>query len=194
VQREIAAQQVAQFGEGIGESLADATRILAAKKTSAALGQRDKSTVLYLGMGGYDTHSDQGLATAFDSGLAWNLKNLGDNLGVFISELKRIGAWEDTVVVVISEFGRTVRQNGSSGSEVGTDHGWGNNTFVIGGAVNHGVYGEPPSVAELNDEDENALIASIDYRDIFSDVFRWMGVPSNGVFPVGYSATSLGLL
>lgn len=194
VQREIASQQIAQFGDGIGESLADATRILAAKKGSVALGQRDKSTVIYCGMGGYDTHSDQGIPTALDDGLGWNLKNLGDNLGIFISELKRIGVWEDTVVVVISEFGRTVRQNGSSGTEVGTDHGWGNNTFVVGGAVNHGVYGEPPSLSELDNEDENALVASIDYRDIFSDVFRWMGVPSTGVFPAGYSATRLGML
>ena len=195
VKRDIVNQQVSSaFSGDMGSFFADATRILAAKKLSPALGQHDKSTIVYIGMGGYDTHSDQASPADFSKGLGYSFKDLGDNLSIFVSEMKRLDTWKDTVVLVISEFGRTVRENGFMSETVGTDHGWGSNTFVIGGDIIPQICGEPPSLAELDNEDENSITVAIDYRDIFSDALLWMGVPMSGIFPADYNRRTLGIL
>ena len=198
VKRDILSQTVGsnRFGnyseDDIGPALKDTARILLAKAKNGGSMKSDTSTVIYLNQGSYDTHSNQ---VSADGGLSGLLSNLGNNLAVFIEDLRTSGVWNSTAVVVFSEFGRTVHENGRSGDQtVGTDHGWGSNTVVLGGSIQGGVFGETPSLTELSDEDTNALVPTLDYRDIFSDTLEWLGVEPKSIFTsTEYQRRRLGL-
>ncbi|MBM3116997.1 DUF1501 domain-containing protein [Jeongeupia naejangsanensis] len=88
---------------------------------------RDQYRLGFVDVGGWDTHVNQGGAQGQLAGL---LGNLGRGLAAFRDELGT-PAWRDTVVVVMSEFGRTFRENGNRG----TDHGHGTVYWVMGGSV-----------------------------------------------------------
>jgi uncharacterized protein (DUF1501 family) len=93
----------------------------------------------FVDVGGWDTHVAQGGA---EGQLAVRLQQLGGGLAAFAAEMGP--AWRETVVVVISEFGRTFRENGNRG----TDHGHGSVYWLLGGAVRGGrVAGEQVRVA-----------------------------------------------
>ena len=83
----------------------------------------------FVDVGGWDTHVNQGAATGY---LATHLAELGRGLAGFAHSSG--AAWNDTVVVVISEFGRTFRENGDRG----TDHGHGSVYWVMGGGIKGG--------------------------------------------------------
>jgi uncharacterized protein (DUF1501 family) len=110
----------------------------------------------FASLGGWDTHVNQG---AQDGQLANRLKPLGEGLAAFAEGLR--DNWDDTVVVVISEFGRTVRENGNRG----TDHGHGNAIWMLGGKVNGGkVYGDWPGLADAQLYQGRDLAVTTDYR------------------------------
>ena len=90
---------------------------------------RDKYNIGFVDVGGWDTHVGQGGATGY---LASRLDELGRGLAGFAQEMGP--DWRDTVVVVVSEFGRTFRENGNRG----TDHGHGSVYWVLGGGVQGG--------------------------------------------------------
>jgi uncharacterized protein (DUF1501 family) len=99
----------------------EARRIARLMKSSYRLG--------FVDIGGWDTHVAQGGA---EGQLATRLEQLGGGVAAFAAEMGP--AWRDTVVVVISEFGRTWRENGNRG----TDHGHGTAYWVLGGGVRGG--------------------------------------------------------
>jgi len=118
----------------------------------------------FAALGGWDTHVNQGN----DQGqLAGHLKPLGDGLAALS---KGLGPdWNDTVVVVISEFGRTVRENGNRG----TDHGHGNAIWLLGGTVNGGkVYGDWPGLADAQLYQNRDLAITTDYRHVLAMVLE----------------------
>ncbi|OOG49896.1 DUF1501 domain-containing protein [Polaromonas sp. C04] len=86
----------------------------------------DRYNIGFVDVGGWDTHVNQGGAQGY---LANRLDELGQGLAAFAQEMGP--GWRDTTVVVISEFGRTFRQNGNRG----TDHGHGTVYWVLGGGV-----------------------------------------------------------
>lgn len=88
---------------------------------------RERYSIGFVDVGGWDTHYNQGAATG---ALAGRLEELGRGLAGFADELGP-AAWRQTVVVVLSEFGRTVRENGTRG----TDHGHGTVYWVLGGGL-----------------------------------------------------------
>lgn len=90
---------------------------------------RDHHRIGFVDVGGWDTHVDQGAAKG---ALANRFEQLGTGLAGFVEELGP--SWNDTVVVVVSEFGRTFRENGNRG----TDHGHGSVMWVLGGRVRGG--------------------------------------------------------
>ncbi|MYM31863.1 DUF1501 domain-containing protein [Duganella sp. CY15W] len=95
---------------------------------------KDRYNIGFVDVGGWDTHVGQGNATGY---LANRLEELGKGLAGFAQEMGP--EWKDTVVVVVSEFGRTFRENGNRG----TDHGHGSVYWVLGGGINGGkVHGE----------------------------------------------------
>lgn len=115
--------------------------------------------IYYTGYGGFDTHSGQ--AARHDSLMA----QLDGGLGAFVGDLQTMGVWNDTVVVVISEFGRRNFENGSDG----TDHGHGSCMFVLGGPVNGGIYGTVDD-AEINSNNYNYLPYDTDFRVVYGQV------------------------
>jgi uncharacterized protein (DUF1501 family) len=90
---------------------------------------REKYSLGFVDVGGWDTHVGQGDAAGF---LATRFEELGSGLATFAREMGE--AWTKTVVVAVSEFGRTFRENGNRG----TDHGHGSVYLVMGGTVNGG--------------------------------------------------------
>jgi len=90
---------------------------------------KDKYNIGFVDVGGWDTHVGQGGATGY---LAGRLDELGRGLAGFAQEMGP--DWKDTVVIVVSEFGRTFRENGNRG----TDHGHGSVYWVMGGSVQGG--------------------------------------------------------
>lgn len=87
---------------------------------------KDSFNIGFVDVGGWDTHVGQGASTGY---LASRLDELGQGLAAFAQEMGP--AWKTTTVVVLSEFGRTFRQNGNRG----TDHGHGSVYWIMGGAV-----------------------------------------------------------
>lgn len=107
-------------------------------------------------LGGWDTHVNQGAA---EGPLANHLRPLGEGLIALQQGLGPI--WNDTVVLVLSEFGRTVRENGNRG----TDHGHGNAHWLLGGAVRGGrVYGDWQGLASDALHEDRDLPVTTDFR------------------------------
>jgi len=118
-----------------------------------------------LEIGGWDTHARQG---ASRGQLAGRLQPLGDGLALLARELGP-ALWDDTVVTVISEFGRTVRENGTGG----TDHGHGNALWLLGGKVAGGqVAGRWPGLSPAARQDGRDLAVTTDYRAVMAGVAR----------------------
>lgn len=88
---------------------------------------KERFDVGFVDVGGWDTHVGQGAGTGY---LATRFEELGRGVACFAEEMGE-AAWRDTVVVVISEFGRTFRENGNKG----TDHGHGTVYWVLGGGL-----------------------------------------------------------
>jgi len=124
---------------------------------------RDRYRIGFIDIGGWDTHVNEGAAQGV---LATNLASLGRGLQVFSQSLGT--EWNNTVVVVLSEFGRTFRENGDRG----TDHGHGTVYWILGGAISGGrVVGEQQRLergALFQDRDYPVLN---DYRAVLGGLF-----------------------
>jgi uncharacterized protein (DUF1501 family) len=137
--------------------------------------------VAFTDVGGWDTHRGQGGARGQ---LANLLGQFAQGLYALVTDLgpERM---QDVVVLTMSEFGRTVRQNGTQG----TDHGHANAMLVIGGAVRGGkVYGKWPGLKEEQLHEGRDLALTTDFRDVFGEVAskHLSGVDLKKVFP-GYA-------
>ena len=140
----------------ISQSLKSAAQVM-----SAGLGTR----VLYAQHGSFDTHSNELQSHA----KLW--QDASAAIADFTEDLKEQGLWEETLVLVWSEFGRRVRDNGT-----GCDHGSGGVAFVLGGSVEGGVYGQYPSLREA-DLSEGDMAYTTDFRTTYATVLdRWLGL------------------
>jgi uncharacterized protein (DUF1501 family) len=125
---------------------------------------REQYNLGFVDVGGWDTHIGQGGAQGY---LAGRLGELGRALAGFAQELGP-QAWNDTAVVVISEFGRTFRENGNRG----TDHGHGSVYWVLGGAVKGGrIVGEQVKVNQGTLFQNRDYPVLTDYRALFGGLF-----------------------
>jgi uncharacterized protein (DUF1501 family) len=136
--------------------------------------------VAFADIGGWDHHVNEVGPKASVGQLANILTEFGNSLAAFHHDMG--DRMEDVVVVTMSEFGRTAKENGDRG----TDHGHANAMFVMGGPVQGGkVYGKWPGLApdQLNDERDLAL--TTDFRDVLSEaVYSHLGNRAIGsVFP-----------
>ena len=150
-------------------------------------------------LSGWDTHSGQGQLNGAHaelmSWLAYALRSLRIVLSGAANDPRDYASiWEDTVVLTLSEFGRTTNENGSSG----TDHAAASCLFVAGGGVNGGVYNCDTATwpqGVMYGVDGRYLLERTDYRAVFWEILRdHMGAPPavvDAVFP-GYTAAGLG--
>ena len=121
--------------------------------------------IFYTQHGSFDTHSGE-LAT---HAKLWD--EVSGAIGDFMADLKEHGRENDAVVLVFSEFGRRIKDNGS-----GSDHGSGGAAFLVGGEVRGGMYGEYPSLRE-RDQLEGDLQSTNDFRCTYSTILdRWLGL------------------
>ena len=121
----------------------------------------------FVDVGGWDTHVNQG---SVDGTLAQQLRPLGAGLAGFVEEIGP-AAWNDTVVVVVSEFGRTFHENGDRG----TDHGHGSVYWVLGGGIKGGrILGEQVKLSPetLNEKRDYPVLT--DYRALLGGLFQRM--------------------
>jgi uncharacterized protein (DUF1501 family) len=115
-----------------------------------------------LDYGGWDDHANQGAA---EGRQATRLKDVADSLAAFCRDMGP--KMDSTTIVVMTEFGRTVRENGNGG----TDHGHGGGMFVIGGGVKGGkVYGDWQGLKPERLYEGRDLQVTTDFRDVFHSV------------------------
>lgn len=121
--------------------------------------------LVFADLGDWDTHVNQGDATS--GRLSKNLKSLGLGLDALIQSLGDLYA--NTTIVVMSEFGRTVAQNGSGG----TDHGHGNVMWLLGGGVNGGkVHSDWPTLDRKGLYEARDLAVTTDYRAVLQQILE----------------------
>jgi len=133
--------------------------------------------VAFADIGGWDHHVNEG---STQGQIANVLRDFSQSLAAFWIDLGDLG--EDTVVVTMSEFGRTARENGNRG----TDHGHANVMFVIGGPVKGGkVYGRWPGLDQSQLYEGRDLALTTDFRRVIGEaVYRHLGNKDlNQVFP-----------
>jgi uncharacterized protein (DUF1501 family) len=139
--------------------------------------------VAFTESGGWDTHVNQGNARGQ---LAIRLQEFGAGIAALVRDL---GArMDDVVILTMSEFGRTARENGNRG----TDHGHANAMFVIGNSVRGGrVYGEWPGLRSDQLYEGRDLALTTDFRDVFGELAQKHLGSNNlqAIFP-GYQSSA----
>ncbi len=145
----------------IAQSLKSVAQVL-----FADLGTR----IFYTQHGSFDTHSGEIVSHA----KLWD--EVAGGIGDFYDDLREHGRENDVAILVFSEFGRRIKDNGS-----GTDHGSGGTAFVIGGEVNGGLYGDYPSI-ESHMQLEGDLHFNNDFRMTYATLLdRWFKVDSEPI-------------
>ena len=152
-------------GTQLGQSLSVVGRMIAGGMTTR---------VYYVNHGGFDTHRQQG--GRHDQ----LLSEMDQALGAFFEDLKAQGNYKRVTVMTFSEFGRRVEENASKG----TDHGQGSCLFVAGGGVKGGLYGQYPSLTDLNRGD---LKFTTDFRRVYASLLdNWLKTDSQKVLGAKY--------
>ncbi|MEX1051090.1 MAG: DUF1501 domain-containing protein, partial [Gemmatimonadales bacterium] len=136
--------------------------------------------IAFADLGGWDTHVNQG---ATDGQLAGRLRDFASGLAAFVHDLGERMA--DVVILTMSEFGRTVAENGSTG----TDHGHATSMLVLGGGTKGGLHGTWPGLDPAQRFEGRDLEVTTDFRDLFGEVLvKHMGSTDlRQVFP-GFTA------
>jgi uncharacterized protein (DUF1501 family) len=150
---------------------------LAARLIKADAGPR----VYYARQGGYDTHAAQ-YGTHYQL-----LGALSAALMSFLDDLAAAKLAERVAVMCFSEFGRTVKENGSAG----TDHGTAGPVFLAGPSVKGGLVGRVPSLTDL-DPKHGDLKVQADFRSVYATVLHdWLGLPAGAVVGKGFARLGL---
>ena len=143
--------------------------------------------VAFTNVNGWDTHRNQGGASGQ---LADRLADFGQTIAAFWRDLGDEA--EHVVLVTMSEFGRTARENGTGG----TDHGHANAMFILGGHVRGGkVYGQWPGIEDEQLNEGRDLKLTTDYRQVLGEILLYAMGPLNlnTVFPGAPAAIGHGL-
>ena len=146
----------------IAKSLRDVARI-----HLSGLGTR----IFYTNHGGYDTHANEMPAHPK------LISDLSGAISDFIDDLEEHEAADDVAILVFTEFGRRMRDNGS-----GTDHGSGGGAFLFGKNVKGGLYSDYPSLDPANWEHSEDLQHTIDFRGIYGTVLQqWLEIEAKPI-------------
>ena len=125
---------------------------------------KEKYSIGFVDVGGWDTHFNQGAA---EGQLANKMASLGNGLATYAKSMGPL--WRSTVVVVISEFGRTFRENGNKG----TDHGHGTVYWVLGGGISGGrIVGEQAQITSATLFQNRDYPVLNEYRSLLAGLFQ----------------------
>jgi uncharacterized protein (DUF1501 family) len=159
----------------------------ALQAVAGAMNKQIGTKVFWVQTGGYDTHAQQGT----NAGAYVNLMNtLDGGLKAFHDDLRGQGLLNNTLILIYTEFGRRIGENGSQG----TDHGAGGNMMLIGGLVRGGLYGTAPN---LNMDPGNPTLENgsndvrfeTDFRAVYSKILdSWLGANSVQILGADYRA------
>ncbi|MDB4459098.1 DUF1501 domain-containing protein [bacterium] len=156
-------------GNALADSLKAVARSIGMRKP---LGQRRQT--FFVMLGGWDNHQD------LLGDHPKLLSTLSQSLAAFNSSLAELGVSNKVTTFTASDFGRTLRSNGR-----GSDHAWGGNSLIMGGAVKggriHGQYPEALLIKDGLDVGTNGrLLPTTSCDEYFWELLRWFGVPANG--------------
>jgi hypothetical protein len=159
--------QAWSMDEALSRQLAQVSKVI--KSRHALSAERD---VFVVKMTGFDSH---GIVTdSLFERMAW----IDDAMDKFAAEMKNEGVWDDVVVPYISDFGRTITSNGQ-----GTDHAWGGNMLVLGGAINGSrILGQYPDGIGEDDAtriSRGRLIPTTPWESMWAPISEWFGVPAS---------------
>ena len=159
----------------------------ALQAVAGAMNKQIGTKVFWVQTGGYDTHAQQGT----NAGAYVNLMNtLDGGLKAFHDDLSSQGLLNNTVILIYTEFGRRISENGSQG----TDHGAGGNMMLIGGLVRGGLYGTSPNLsmdpANPTLENSNGDVRfETDFRAVYARILdSWLGANSVQILGGDYRA------
>jgi uncharacterized protein (DUF1501 family) len=154
---------------------------------AGAMNKQIGTKVFWVQTGGYDTHGSQGVNQ--QNGAYSNLMGVLDGgLKAFHDDLQSQGLLNNTLILVYTEFGRRISENGSQG----TDHGAGGNMMVLGGLVRGGLYGTAPRLTPdpANPTLENGagdVRHETDFRSVYAKILdSWLGSNSVAVLGADY--------
>lgn len=139
----------------------------------ASSGLNQSRQVYFVSLGGFDNHSNQ--RGKHDNLLA----TIDDAVSAFYASLQSDGLEKSVVTFTMSDFGRTIENNGNSG----TDHGWGSNQLVVGGSIRGGkAFGRYPNfVKDGPDAIGNKFIPTTSSEQYAATLCRWFGLSDTGV-------------
>jgi len=171
---------------GLGETnlAAQARTIARSIKSMSQMSQRRQ--IYWMVQGGFDHHAD------LISLLNTRFNTLDPVVKAFYDATVELGIQNNVVLLIYSEFGRSLVQNGS-----GTDHAWGGHSLVIGGGVTGGVYGTFPDLTLSGPnmvDNRGYLLPTTPTESLYATLARWFGVPdatSNGVNPMNLFCPNL---
>ncbi|MDB5231866.1 MAG: hypothetical protein JWN76_2671 [Chitinophagaceae bacterium] len=143
--------------------------------------------VAFAESGGWDTHFNQGRDTGV---FARNAADLSNSIVAFWNDMNAYQ--DDLTVMTMTEFGRTVKQNGTGG----TDHGRASCNFILGNDVNGGiVHGDLQPLAIENLEDARDLKVTTDFRMVFSEVAdKHLKINDKGILFPGWTGGKIGVM
>ncbi|HXG87553.1 MAG TPA: DUF1501 domain-containing protein [Vicinamibacterales bacterium] len=163
---------------GLGQAL---------RAVAGAMNRRIGTKVFWVQTGGFDTHSGQGA----NQGAYVNLMGtLNDSVLSFYQDLNNQGLLGSTLVIVFSEFGRRINENGSAG----TDHGAAGVMMALGGGVRGGIFG---TAADLRQDAANPHLENnagdvkfeTDFRSVYAKVLdNWLGSNSVSILGADFKA------
>lgn len=143
--------------------------------------------VAFAESGGWDTHFNQGRETGI---FARNVNDLSESMVAFWKDMGTLQ--DDVTIMTMTEFGRTVKQNGTGG----TDHGRASCNFILGNDVFGGlVHGKVKPLAPENLEDGRDLAVTTDFRSVFSEVAnRHLGIDNNKILFPDWQGDEIGVM
>ena len=177
-----------------GQNNAIADQLLAVAKLIEARAQTGaRRQVFFVSLGGFDTHGNQ---VAVMNTL---LGQLSPAMRSFYDATAQLGLADKVVTFTLSDFGRTLQPN----SNAGTDHAWGNNLLVMGGAVRGGdMYGRYPTLARAGPDDADTSgrwIPTLSVEQYGATLARWFGLSEAAIAAVfpnlsRFSTSTIGFL
>ena len=184
----------------LSRQLLQVARLIKAS-TDPTAGINMKRQIFFCQIGGFDTHSQQ------LNGQGSLLQQLSQAINAFYNATVELGLQDKVTLFTMSDFSRTLQPSGTGAAQVGSDHAWGNNQLIVGGAVlGHTLYGTYPNITPGGPDDTDSgssprgrWIPTTSIEQYAATLASWYGLSSadlSAVFPLisHFSTSNLGFM